>query len=116
MAVAGALLCSGGLPAATSPDLPSRADAERALLGWMACYGDDCPLRQRTVLTALRCRPDVIFPGDPLKVICHLAGHHVLHGGGREPLPSDCFYFWRGPTSDADWSVLAVPDAESCEE
>ena len=98
-------------------ELPSRAEAGRALLTWGGCDVEGCPQpRGETVLTSLRCRPDVIFRGDPIKVICHLGGHYRLEQGGREPLSSDCFYFWRGRTSGGPWAVLAVPDAEFCEE
>ena len=95
--------------------LPSRAEAGRALLVWGQCAGEDCPPPRRdTVLTSLRCRPDVIFRGDPVKVICHLDGYYRLGPGRREPLQSDCYYFWRGQTSGGPWQVLAIPDAEFC--
>ena len=98
-------------------ELPSRAEAGRALLTWGLCEVEGCPQpRRETMLTALRCRPDAIFRGDPVKVICHLAGYYRLERGGRDPLMSDCFYFWRGLTSGGPWAVLAVPDAEFCEE
>ena len=91
--------------------------AARALLVWGQCAGEECPPPRRdTVLGALRCRPDAIFRGDPVKVICHVGGYYLLGPGRREPLQSDCYYFWRGETSGGPWQVLAVPDAEFCEE